>query len=351
MKLKRLYLRNFRNYTEEVATFGEGVNLIHGNNAQGKTNLLEAIYLLSTGRSFRTNRLSELIREGSTHFHLEASFVKEGIPQTVKLCFDGKVKEIQHNQTRYPSFTPLIGLLPIVLYHPNDIQLLMGAPVERRRFLNLFLAQSDPIYIHHLIRYHKAMKQRNELLRQKILNTIELWEAQMAVSASYLTKKRADAMLQLSPLTHHWMKELSSSNDLLEIKYQPSYSSAPDFFIKNRIREMVLGSTLSGPHRDDLSFDLQNLSMRSYASEGQKRSLLAALHFASWEGLKETISAAPLLGVDDFPVHLDQERQTQLFQKLFQFGQVFLTTPQLPSFSPPSSLHPLFINSGKVISE
>ena len=330
MRIESLYLRNFRNYDEEIVSFGSGVNLIIGNNAVGKTSLLEALYLLSTGRSFRTNHFSELIREGTDFFHLELSFIKDDISQVLKLSFNRKEKEIHYNQTKYTSFTPLIGLLPSIFYHPSDVQLLMGGPQERRRFLNIYLAQGDPLYIHHLIRYQKALRQRNELLKTKSCDAIEIWEQQMAASATFLTKKRSFAIEHLSPLTAQMMELLTPCTESLKIKYQPSFT--PDAFTKHRSREMMLGMTLYGPHRDDLHFFLAELPIRSYASEGQKRTFIAALYFAAWEGLKEQTLTTPLLGIDDFPVHLDPVRQQQLFQRLFHFGQVFLTSPTAPSY-------------------
>ena len=135
--LKSLYLRNFRNYQEAEFHFGDKLNLLHGDNAQGKTNLLEAIYLVATGRSFRTESLFELIRGGESFFFLEADIVREGVNQRVKLSFDGQNRKVQLDANTYTSFHPLLGILPSILYTPYDIELISGSPAERRRFLNL----------------------------------------------------------------------------------------------------------------------------------------------------------------------------------------------------------------------
>src|SRR5579885_1832498 len=156
-----LVLRNFRNYREAHVQFSPGVNLIHGRNAEGKTNLLEALYFLSTGRSFRTSRLDELILKGERFFFLEAVFIKDGIEQTLKVSFDGTSRHLQLNATVYRGFLHLLGLLPHILYTPEDTDLIRGGPNERRRFLDLHLAQIDPLYVHHWLRYNRAMKQRN----------------------------------------------------------------------------------------------------------------------------------------------------------------------------------------------
>ncbi|MGE5195697.1 MAG: DNA replication/repair protein RecF, partial [Anaerolineae bacterium] len=143
MQLQHLYIRNFRNYEEAEVSFSSGINLIHGPNAEGKTNLLEAIYLLSTGSSFRTLYLSELICYKQPHFYLEAHMLKDGLTQTIKISFDGKIRYLQYNHTTYASFAPLLGLFPTVLFAPEDIALINGAPSERRRFLDLHIAQID----------------------------------------------------------------------------------------------------------------------------------------------------------------------------------------------------------------
>ena len=151
--LKTLYLRNFRNYEEATTTFNSRLNFIWGDNAEGKTNLLEAIYLLSTGRSFRTQHLSELIRTGESFFYLEGECIEQGISQTIKLSFDGKNKRLQLNASTHSSFNPLLGTLPLILHAPTDSELIAGSPLYRRRFLNFHLAQSDPLYVHHLSRF------------------------------------------------------------------------------------------------------------------------------------------------------------------------------------------------------
>ena len=163
MQLKKLYLRNFRNYAEAEVEFSPRLNVFYGENAQGKTNLLEAIYLVSTARSFRTQNLSELIRLGEPFFYLEAHAVRDGAEQTLKLSFDGQTRRLQMAGNSYASFHPLLGTLPSVLYTPQDTDLISGAPALRRRFLNLHLAQRLPLHVHHLARFWRAMKHRNRM--------------------------------------------------------------------------------------------------------------------------------------------------------------------------------------------
>ena len=197
MKLLSLYLRNFRNYKEAATTFSPKLNYIYGENAQGKTNLLEAIHLLMTGRSFRTHRLTDLIHFDASAFYLEAHFEKNGVDQVLKLTFDSEVRTIIHNATAIPSFSALLGILNGVIISPEDYELVKGSPVVRRQFLDLQIACESPLYLYHLSRYSRAMKQRNILLRRNKLETIAIWEEQMAESATYLTLKRHETIQQL----------------------------------------------------------------------------------------------------------------------------------------------------------
>jgi DNA replication and repair protein RecF len=344
MLLKYLYLRNFRNYATAEVSFGPQVNLIHGSNAQGKTNLLEAVHLLSTGRSFRTPHLKELILHGAASFYVEGFFTRDGIEQTIKLSFDGNVKSVQYNNTSYANFSNVLGLLPSVLYIPADVSLICGAPAERRRFLDLHLAQADPLYVHHFLRYHRAMKQRNHLLRMKQDPALSSWEHIMAASAEYLVTKRREAILELQPALSTWMQRLSLQHETLDIEYQPSFfadSFANGFCLhleKMRKKEMLWGHTAAGPHRDEVVFNLNQKPAKTFSSEGQKRCCLAAIRLAEWQRLQQLVQAPPLLGIDDFAIHLDAQRQELLQTILPSLGQTFLTSPHLLGAFP-STLH------------
>ncbi len=335
MYLKEIYLKDFRNYATLNIAFSPSINIIHGDNGQGKTNLLEAIYLLATGRSFRTLRLGELIREGASLFVIEAEILEQGISSTLSLSFDGQTKRLELNGTRYSSFHPLLGLLPSVLYSPNDVELISGPPAIRRRFFNLQLAQSDPSYLHSFTRYWQAMKQRNALLRAKNLESIECWEQQMAPHAIYIRAKRSEIVQELPRLLQQEMDRLSPLPESLEIRFFPSYPDQTESYLeqmkKNRLREVQLGLTLSGPHRDDFILFVEGKSARLFASEGQKKTATFALKLAQWTQLSNHTHKSPLLGIDDFGLHLDDSRQQLLRSTLDSFSQVFMTTPRAPT--------------------
>jgi len=360
MFLKRLLLRNFRNYRQAEIVFSPSIHLIQGENGQGKTNLLEAIHFVSTGRSFRTRCMTDLISFEQKFFYLEAEFYKENVTQTLKIYYDENTRKVQYNETAYTSFNCLLGILPSVLLSPGDLSLVNGHPAERRRFLDLHIAQIDPLYVPHLGRYFKAMKQRNQLLRSKSESTIQAWEQVMAHSATYLIQKRQQAIAALKTPSSHWMGILSRKQDSLDIHYHSSLSQPPDnsdgilhfqqLWQKMRPKEMHIGTTLIGPHRDDLNIDLADKSAKIFSSEGQKRSCISSLRFAQWEHISETVESAPILGIDDFGIQLDQERRDQLKNHLCKFKQVFLTSPmQLQErFAEDSPIQILTIENGKI---
>ncbi len=326
MLLKHIYLRNFRNFEATEVAFAAGLNVIWGDNAQGKTNLLEAISIISTGRSFRTQHLGELIREGESFFYIEAEINQSNVSQCVKLSFDGQKRRLQLNASSYASFNPLLGNLPLVLYAPEDAELISGSPTCRRRFLNLHLAQSDPLYVHHYSRFWRAMKQRNCLLRGSG-DTIECWEVEMAQSAAYLYRARKQLIEDLqSPLSKHG--STLSPNEIHELRYHPS---SPENYLeqlqRNRRRDRELGMTTAGPHRDEISFWIGSRAAKTYGSEGQKKTAIASLRLAEWDRLAARLSCTPLMAVDDLGLALDETRQGHFRDCLNKLGQVFITTP------------------------
>lgn len=349
MYLKSLKISSFRNYTREEVSFCSRVNCIQGANGSGKSNLLEAIHLISTGKSFRTHRLQELIQYQNTGFQIEVEFIKETISNTLKISFSPEGRKIVHNQTAHSSFLPLLGLLPSIILSPEDICILTGAPAERRRFLDLHLAQIDPNYVYHLGRYQRALKQRNILLKRQEEQGLSTWEELMAISASYLIEKRLETIFELQKPCQKYVGELSKHKEPFSMEYESSLILPEDSTIplstvfakqweKMRKKELDAKTTLIGPHRDDILFFLQKKDVKTYCSEGQKRCCLAALRLAEWERLKNRSNIPPLFGIDDFGVHLDEERSSLLKNCLKEMGQVFLTAPSFINDTPSNML-------------
>jgi len=205
MHIIYLKLQNFRSYKHLELSFSPGINLFWGDNGQGKTNLLEALHILSTGRSFRTHRLQDVIREGENYFSLEAHFLKEETHHVLKIYYDNTSRKILYNDTPYAHFTQLLGILPSVLLSPEDLSLVSGTAAERRRFLDLCISQIDPLYLFYLTRYYKALKQRNALLRTQSEETLSAWEGVMAPAGSYLICKRREIIALLHESAAEWM--------------------------------------------------------------------------------------------------------------------------------------------------
>jgi DNA replication and repair protein RecF len=264
--------------------------------------------------------------------------------QIVRLSFDGQNKRVECNRSHYPSFQSLLGLLPSILFAPPDIDLIGGSPAVRRRFLNLHLAQSDPLYFHHLLRFWRALKQRNALLRAISMDGIDCWEHEMAASAAFLLEKRKDLIEELNEGLKTSCRTLSSEQAFAQFSpSQPTHTPLLDSYLaqlqKNRPREKQFGLTITGPHRDDFSLLIDGKAARLYASDGQKRTAIAALRLSEWQRLQKRIEARPLFGIDDLELHLDQERQQLFRQSVQKLGQVFITTPQSAPSWPEATLH------------
>jgi len=333
MTIKRLTLRRFRNYAESRFEFEPKVNIIQGPNAQGKTSLLEALHLLAIGRSFRTSRLTDMIQKDTDGLFLEAEFESNQVDQRIALTLSRREKKVFHNQTEYPSLSSLIGMIPVITMTPDD-DLIKGGPEARRKFLDLQIAQCDPLYLHYLTRYQRAMRQRNQLLRTHALGAIEPWEHEMARSAAYVVKRREALVDALQKWAESMHDRLSGKAQRLTLCYHSQFKG--DFlsqYRKTREKEAMMGYTLSGPHRDDLAIKIDEQEARHFASEGQKRTSVTALRLASWELMKEQTGREPILLIDDFGLSLDASRREHLLKSLPEYGQVFITcVDPLPLF-------------------
>lgn len=341
MHLRALHLHDFRLYQHATFEFSPAMNIVRGPNAKGKTSLLEAIYFLMTGRSFRTSQASDLIRHGAPFFHIEAIFNKHGIEQRLRVLYNGKERKVTYNGNPCPSSLNLLGLLQGTVIHPDDAAIVKGAPTARRHLLDLQLAQADPLYVHHLTRFAKAMRQRNYLLRARNNISIETWEYEMAHSASYIIHQRASVVKDLERHGQELYRLICGGKEELSLAYKahgtgnqiPDNAAAlthlfRDQYQRHRPREMDLGATMTGPHKDDLIIALAKQDARGFASEGQQRSCVVALRLAEWERLKNLSSEIPLMLVDDLGVSLDAGRRLQLSEHLSGLGQVFLTTTE-----------------------
>jgi DNA replication and repair protein RecF len=342
MQILTLHLRNFRNFSSLNIKFKSKINLIYGENAIGKTSILEALNLLSYGRSFKTQNLSELIKEKTSFFYIEAQILKDDIKQTIKIYYDQKTKKIEYNKKKYLSFNNLLGVIPLVIYLPTDSDIITSQPNIRRSFLNLHLAIKDPLYVHHLIRFTKALKQRNYLLKKRDEKSLFCFEDILSDSASYITYQRKLFLNELNEKLINNITYLSKNIHSLKIKYLPSIQdinsieSIRSFYNNllkvNQKKELDLRCTLFGPHRDEILFFIDDKNAKQFASFGQKKAIISALKLTEFDILKSKIDVNPIFAIDDFSVHLDHNHRNLLKNKVQNLSQVFITSPEKIEF-------------------
>ncbi len=332
MLIESLRLTNFRCFKRITLPFSDGLNWIYGPNATGKTSVLEAIFYCISGRSFRSSRPFELIRQEEEAFHINLLFTKHTVSQNLSVSISEEKKRIKLNASSYPSFSSLLGALQGVAFTGEDLNLIKGGPTYRRLFLDIQLAQVDPLYVYHLARYTRALKQRNALLKIRSENSIEIWEKHLADSASYLILKRSNLIKKLEVLAQKKLNLLSPSNDQLTLIYRPSYpEDKPDSIMehlkKQRKRDLDKQLSQTGTHRDDILFYLNGKDLRYFSSEGQKLSAVAALKLAEWSELKESSGDEPIFLVDDIGSCLDEDRTSRFLQILEGMKQCFISSP------------------------
>lgn len=359
MRIRSLYISHFRCYEEAFFEFSPHFNVLHGTNAQGKTSVLEALYYFMLGRSFRSQS-QELIKQGQNAFFLEMIFVKHEVEQKLRISLNGQERKIVHHATLLPTLSALFGLIQGTVMTPDDIQLIKGAPALRRQFLDMHIAQIDPLYVHHLTRYHRAMRHRNQLLKARQTSTLSQWENEMGQSAAYLIQQRYSAIQDLQLLCRQFYAELTEEEHPFHLTYTVPFAHLSleelrqtfwQHLQKNRSRELILGYTLYGPHKDDFFLKLGSQDVRFFASEGQQRSCVTALRLAEWERLKRLADEPPIFMVDDLGMGLDDNRRQRCMHRLTQLGQVFVTTtdPRAVEALPSTPLHSFCIHQGQVI--
>jgi DNA replication and repair protein RecF len=381
MYLKLLHLRSFRNYVNQQVEFKAQKTILVGNNAQGKSNLLEAVELLATLKSHRAIRDRDLILEGATVGQilamLERSYGESELAITLRSS--GR-RTLILNQELVRRQIDFLGVLNAVQFSSLDLELVRGAPECRRNWLDNLLVQLEPIYAHILHQYHQVLRQRNALLkdiRQKetearssesqttdiksALSQLELWDRQLAETGARVTRRRARVVERLAPLAQVWHESISGKTEILEIKYVPNVSWIDDepaivqqaFLEKieqRRIAEQQLGTTVVGPHRDEVEFRINQTPAKSYGSQGQQRTLVLALKLAELKLIEEVVGEPPLLLLDDVLAELDLNRQNQLLEAIQDRFQTLITTTHLNSFDAQwlKSSQILCIKAGKI---
>jgi len=326
-----LSLFNFRLFKAKEFAFGPRVTCIIGPNARGKTTILEAIFFLLTGKSFRTSKPFQLLKHGESAFKLSSTFEKYKVLQKLSMSYEEGQRKIHHNGTVYSSHARLLGIVPVVVLTPNDVALIRGEPLYRRAFLDLHLSLSDPLYLYYLLRYTKALRQRNVLVRANQPKEMSIWEEEMGKAAAYISQSRLHFLEDLrKPLEEYYQKLTDRSDSLqatLNLKEKmPSFDYYKALWKETRSRDIKWGYTSVGPHKDDFSLCLSDKEAKLYASEGEQRLLASVLKCAEVQRMKKQLEVDPLLLIDDFGVGLDDERKNRFIHTLQEFPQVILSS-------------------------
>lgn len=331
MHLAHLRLRDFRNYARLDTDFAPGFHVLLGDNAQGKTNILEAIYLMATLRSFRGVGGAQMIRHGAKGYFVGGNIVGQG-DREIKMYWALRERKLSLNGQPVKKLADYFGALRTVVFCTEDLQLVKGTARTRRRFMDLLLAQTQPGYLALLQRYMTAVRQRNALLKQRLADesSIEVFSAEMVRLGNDIIRARRELAPKFSPLARLAYRRISHDAEELRIEYQPSVKK--DFAVElaqSRAREKTFRATLVGPHRDDLQLLQNEKSAAQFGSEGQKRTLAIALKMAQAELLAGIHGAPPILLIDDVMGELDAKRRGGFLPLLESArrasGQVFMT--------------------------
>lgn len=331
MHLAHLRLRDFRNYARLDADFSPGFHLLLGDNAQGKTNILESIYLLATLRSFRGIGSAQMVRHGAKGYFVGASAIS-ATSRNIKMYWSAAERKISLDDHPVRRLTDYLGTLRAVVFCTEDLQLVKGPARARRRFIDLLLAQTQSNYLPLLQRYAHALRARNSVLKQRVPDPalLDSFSQELVSIGSQLIAARQELLPRISPLARLAYRRISHDAEELRLEYQPSVKA--DFAVelsRSRDRERSYRSTLVGPHRDDLALLLNGQPAAQFGSEGQKRTLAVALKMAQAEYLKGILGSPPVLLIDDVMGELDAKRRSGLLPLLERAhharGQVFMT--------------------------
>lgn len=353
MKIKSLKLLYFRNYLSTNIEVHPSLNVLVGNNANGKTNIIESIFCLALGKSYRTKSDSECIMFGETATAMSCIVNKNDRELDIMLGINNKGKSAKIAGIKKTKLTDFVGELNVVLFSPEDLQIVKGSPALRREFINREFYQFSRIYHKYYLMYQHLLKQRNSYLKDMRKNPkdemslayLETLTSQLAKVALYITKERVSFVQDISKLTYKNMLNISNGQETLKIKYKSSVLDALNIaeindesfteenltkvMMKKSFDDIMRGSTKIGPQHDDLEFYINDLDAKMYASQGQQRSIVLSLKLAEINFLKEKTGTYPVLLLDDVLSELDKNRQLKLLDAINENVQTFITTPSI----------------------
>lgn len=348
MRLNKIQLQHFRNYEDLTLSFPKNLNIFLGENAQGKTNILESIYCLAMTRSHRTSNEQELIQWGSEFAYLQGTLAKNRGVLPLELSITKKGRKSKVNHIEQKKLSDYLGQMNVILFAPEDLSLVKGSPQLRRKFLDMEIGQIDPIYLYDLVQYQQVLKQRNGYLKLMLEKKsdplyLDILSEQLVAFGSKVILGRLRFVKRLEYWANQLHQQISQEKETLTITYQATVPLPTDVepkleqiqqaftesLAKNRKRELQRLNTLVGPHRDELKFAINEMDVQTYASQGQQRTTALSVKLAEIDLMKEETGEYPILLLDDVMSELDDSRQLHLLEMIEDKVQTFLTTTTL----------------------
>ena len=339
MIIESIELADFRNYETLMLTFDKGTNIFYGDNAQGKTNILEAIYVVATTKSHKGSKDKDIINFNKEESHIRAYIEKDEVKTRIDMHLrKSKSKGIAIDGQKIKKASELLGLLNVVFFSPEDLSIIKNGPAERRRFVDMELCQLDNFYLYNLNHYNKIVNQRNKLLKDLYFNpslkeTLNIWDSQLVSFGSKLIERRKLFTEQLNEIIYDIHKKLSGGKEELKIQYDPDVSmeNFEEKLSLSQERDIRLKQTCVGPHRDDFSFYVGGIDIRKFGSQGQQRTAALSLKLSEIELVKKITKDTPVLLLDDVLSELDANRQNYLLNSIGDI-QTIITCTGLDEF-------------------
>lgn len=339
MIIQSLELKDYRNYRSLSIEFNKNINILFGNNAQGKTNILEALYMCATTKSHKGSKDKEMIRFKQDEAHLRLYLQKKEISHKIDMHLKkNKTKGVAIDGISIKKSSELFGLLNIVFFSPEDLSIIKNGPSERRKFMDLELCQLDKIYFYNLSKYNKILVQRNNLLKQiksnpSLIDTLDIWDEQLVNYGTNIIKKREEFIVLLNKIIYQIHQKLTGGLEKIKVEYDPSVKEKEFHKELSKKRELDLKNlyTYVGPHKDDISFYVNGIDIRKFGSQGQQRTAALSLKLAEIELVKKIINDTPILLLDDVLSELDKNRKNYLLDSINDV-QTIITCTGLDEF-------------------
>ena len=360
MFIKSLKLKDYRNYDLLNLEFDKATNIFYGDNAQGKTNILEAVYLSGTTKSHRSSKDRDLIRFQCEESHIETVVVKNGVPYQIDMHLKkNSPKGIAINRIPIKKATELFGLMNFVFFSPEDLNIIKNGPSERRRFMDLELSQLDKLYLKDLTSYNRIVNQRNKLLKDasfqpSLLDTLDIWDMQLISYGKKIIFRRKQFIQEVNEIIDEVHSKLTGGKEKIILSYESGCGtlSLEEAVLRNRERDIKMKSTSAGPHRDDICFRIGDIDIRRFGSQGQQRTAALSLKLSEIELVKKIIKDTPVLLLDDVLSELDKNRQNYLLDSIHDI-QTLITCTGVDEFvNHRFAINKIFhVQSGHVINE